>query len=467
MAGRPVEAQPQTAFYRLSKFVRRRWLTVAATSVCALGIAGASVVAVLEARAARAEALKSEQVNQFLTEMLSDRITQRVDFGKYTVEQMLEAADRRLQEQDRQKGHKPRTESAGGSLTLAELHARLAVGFLGQQEYDRAQFHLDRAIPVFRAAGDDRDLAEALTTQALSQLDQGHYQEADRSYQETLARFRRLGNAAPAEEVFEVKRQYGQLLSLLMHTRPREVSALFDDLLATGARDPSIPRVEVARAMANRSMLLLNQGKFPEAEAATLEALAMGRREDPGGAWEQDPLFALTVIYADTHKYQAGKEAARRMIEVNDRNFGPDSAIAAQARNTWAGFAAESGEPAAAAQAIRDSMPVIEKTNPSPSLNLWYAERNASNVMRAAGEYREAERYARESLAVTQAAHLAEDDTRTGNSWEALGRALYEEKKYAEAIPVLEKAELAYRHGAKAWTPKADEMRQLIDAPRK
>jgi serine/threonine protein kinase len=467
MAGRPVEARPQTVFYRLGKFVRRRWLAVAATSVCALGIASASVVAVLEARAARAEALKSEQVNQFLTEMLADRPNQRVDVGKYTVEQMLEAADRRLQKQDRQKGDKPARESAGGLLALAELHARLAGGFLGQQEYDRAQFHLDRAIPVFRAASDDRDLAEALSTLALSQLDQGHYQEADRSYQETLACFRRLGSAVPADEVFEVKRQYAQLLSLLMHTRPREVSALYDDLLATGARDQSIPRVEVAQAMANRSMQLLNQGKFPEAEAATLEALAMGRREDPGGAWEQDALFTLTVIYADMHKYQAGKEAARRMIEVDDHNYGPDSAIAAQARNTWAGFAAESSEPAAAAQAIRESMPVIEKTNPSPSLNLWYAARNASNVMRAAGEYGEAERYARESLTVANAAHLAEDDVRTGNSWEALGRALYEERKYAEAIPALEKAEAAFRHGGTVWTPRVDEIRKLIDAPRK
>jgi len=43
LEGRPVEARPQTAFYRLGKFVRRRWLAVAATSVFVAGIGAASL----------------------------------------------------------------------------------------------------------------------------------------------------------------------------------------------------------------------------------------------------------------------------------------------------------------------------------------------------------------------------------------------------------------------------------------
>ena len=468
LEGRPVEARPQTSFYRLGKFVRRRWLAVAATSVFVAGIGAASVVAVLEARAARAEALKSEQVNQFLTEMLSSNDPNRVDVGKYTVEQMLEAADLRLQKaQDRQKDGKLPKESTAGSLTLAVLHVRLASGFLAQQRYDKVQFHLDRALPVIRSSGSDLDLAETLAIQALADTDQGHYREADRSYQETLACFRRLGNAAPASEVFETKRQYAQLLSLLMNTRPQEVRALYDDLLAMGARDQSIPRVKVASVMANRSLLLLDEGKVPEAEEATLAALAMGRKEDPGGAWEFDPLFTLTVIYGETQNNQAGKAAAQRMIDVYAHNHGPARVTAAQARNIWASFAVKTGEATAAADAIRESMPVIEKAVPSPSLSLWHAARNASNVMRLAGEYQEAERYARESLMVAQAAHLAEDDARTGNSWEALGQALFQEKKYAEAIPALAKAEAAYSHAGAAWATRADEVHKLIGAPRK
>jgi tetratricopeptide (TPR) repeat protein len=109
-------------------------------------------------------------------------------------------------------------------------------------------------------------------------------------------------------------------------------------------------------------------------------------------------------------------------------------------------------------------MPVIERGIPSPSMNLWHAARNASAVMRVAGQYEEAERYARESLMVAQAAHLAEGDPRPGTSWEALGRALYQEKKYAEAIPALEKAEAVYRHAGAAWAAKAGEIHKLAGA---
>lgn len=465
LEGRPVAARPQTAFYRWSKFVRRRWLAVAATSVFVLGIAAASVVAVLEARAARAQALKSEQVNRFLVEMLSTDAVDRADVGKYTVEQMLEAADRKLQDaQDRQKGGKLQKEFAGGPLTLAVLHASLAAGYLGQQQYDKVRFHLERAIPAFRAAGDDRELAWTLGIQARSESFQGRTQEAVRSYLEALACFRRMGKAAPAADVFETKRQYAQMLSLVMHTRSQEVAAIYDDLLVAGARDQSIPRVEVAMAMANRALLLLDEGKLPEAEAATLEALAMGRKEEPGGGWEFDPLFTLTVIYTDMQKPQAGKEAAQRMIDVDAHNLGPDAVATAQAREIWATFAAKTGEASAAAAAIRESMPVIERGIPSPSMNLWHAARNASGVMRLAGQYEEAERYARESLMVAQAAHLAEGDPRPGTSWEALGRALYQEKKYAEAIPALEKAEAVYRHAGAAWAAKAGEIHKLAGA---
>jgi len=66
-----------------------------------------------------------------------------------------------------------------------------------------------------------------------------------------------------------------------------------------------------------------------------------------------------------------------------------------------------------------------------------------------------------------QAARLEEGDARTGNSWESLGLVLYQEKKYAEAIPALEKAAAIYSHGGPTWAPKVAELRQLLDAPRK
>jgi tetratricopeptide (TPR) repeat protein len=54
LEGRPVLARPQTAFYRAGKFIRRRWLPVAAAAVFVLGLSGATFVAFRQARIAQA-----------------------------------------------------------------------------------------------------------------------------------------------------------------------------------------------------------------------------------------------------------------------------------------------------------------------------------------------------------------------------------------------------------------------------
>jgi eukaryotic-like serine/threonine-protein kinase len=54
LEGRPVEARPQTAFYRAGKFIRRRWLPVAAVAVFVLGLSIATLVAFRQARIAQA-----------------------------------------------------------------------------------------------------------------------------------------------------------------------------------------------------------------------------------------------------------------------------------------------------------------------------------------------------------------------------------------------------------------------------
>src|ERR1035441_8500589 len=117
--------------------------------------------------------------------MLTSNGVDRGDLDRYTVEQMLEAADRRLEKaQDTAKRGKLPKQTAGGPVTLAILHLRLAQGYLSQQRFDKVQFHLNRSIPVFRAGGDEEDLARALAIQAWSETAQGHYQEAARGYQD-------------------------------------------------------------------------------------------------------------------------------------------------------------------------------------------------------------------------------------------------------------------------------------------
>jgi tetratricopeptide (TPR) repeat protein len=54
LEGRPVLARPQTALYRARKFVRRRWIPVAAVAVFLLGLSGATFAAFRQAHVAQA-----------------------------------------------------------------------------------------------------------------------------------------------------------------------------------------------------------------------------------------------------------------------------------------------------------------------------------------------------------------------------------------------------------------------------
>jgi hypothetical protein len=96
LAGRPVTARPQTTIYRAGKFLRRRWLPVSAAAVFVFGLAGASVIAVHQARVARAAAFKAEKVNEFLNEMLLPSVNLGFNPQKFTVAQMLDGAEARL-----------------------------------------------------------------------------------------------------------------------------------------------------------------------------------------------------------------------------------------------------------------------------------------------------------------------------------------------------------------------------------
>ena len=93
LEGHPVQARPQTALYRARKFLGRRWLPVAAAAVFVAAVSVAAVVSVYEARMARAEALKAEKVNQFLNDMLSSGTGLRFDPERFTVADMLQAAE--------------------------------------------------------------------------------------------------------------------------------------------------------------------------------------------------------------------------------------------------------------------------------------------------------------------------------------------------------------------------------------
>jgi len=450
LAGRPVAARPQTAMYRAGKFLSRRWPAVTAAAIFVFGLAGASVIAWHQAHVARAEALKAEQVNEFLDGMLSSPAEGRFDPKTFTVAQMLEAAQARLG-----KGW------TGDARVEATLRSSLGRSYFTLSRFDRARPQLEKALALFKAAGDETEVARTLLQLAMVAAAEGRAADAVEGYEQVLEHLKRLGKNAPPLLVFNTKDHLANTLALLMRRRLPEARKLLEDAIALGNRDSSIPRVSLATAMGHLADLINQEGKSQEAVAMLRNALAIGRREDPDGIWQADPLYRLAVLVSRNDRV-AATDLARQRYELFLHNLGPDNAQTAVARILWSRGRARAGETQEAATMVVEAIEIVRRQFPLPSMDRWVALSSSSFVLNLVKRFEEAESLDREMLTIVDANRLPDDDPRKAESWWELGKALHGQKKDREAAQALKRSAAIYDAAGPYWTDTARRSRKLL-----
>ncbi|HEV3201789.1 MAG TPA: protein kinase [Bryobacteraceae bacterium] len=440
LAGRPVLARPQTALYRTGKFVRRRWLAVSSAAVFALGLSTATAVAIRQTRTARAEALKSDKVSRFLSNMLSSGTR----FGTgYTVAQMLDATEPELEKSWHD-----------DPLTEATLRMNLGASYTTLHQPDRARSQTEKALALFRAHADHRGTAIALWI--LGQIaGTGDLRNREVSfYEQARESLRRLGRKDVLWD-FRVKRDLGNWLAWASHRRLDEARILLSEALTEAAGDPNVPAGEFAEAQAELGRILVDEGREQEAEASLRQALSAWRQATHGG--DSEPaLLGQMLLSSRKRDFAAAREFASRRYQL----YHGDSTWAAQSQLDWARYRADTGEIAEAMAQVRAALPVIRKYPLHESQ--WRSLLPASHVLVKAGRFEEAERYARESLQVVEGAHREEVDSVRAESLEMIGTALSGQKKYREAIPVLEHARSIYAQLGPAFAKTADSVQARL-----
>jgi serine/threonine protein kinase/Tfp pilus assembly protein PilF len=429
---RPVAARPQTAAYRVGKFLRRRWLPVSAAAVFILGLAGAAIVAVHQAQVARAEALKADKVNEFLNEMLLSSTYYSFDPQKFTVAQMLEAAEARLEKN-----------WSGAPSTEAALRYSLGSSYSSLKRFDRAKPQLEKALAMFQALRNEQGVAMTLYRLAELAAREGRANEAARGYEQALEHWIHLGKDAAPIRVFAAKVDLAATLSMMLNRRLPEARALLDEAIELGNRDSSIPKGNLANAIAHRAIMLQNEGKLKQAEAMYRQALAIGRQEDPNGFWQATTLLGLATVIAPRDPAGAA-EISRQRYELIASHRGLDSADTAVAKILWARQRGDAGELGEAATQVLEAMAIVRKYFVASSMDRWFALSSSAHVLNQAKRYPEAESLAREMLPILEANHLPGNDGRRAESLFELGKALHGEKKDREAREVLKQSAAIY-----------------------
>ena len=450
LAGLPVTAKPPSFSYRAAKFLRRRWLPAVAATVFVLGLLASTLFAVHEAKLARAEALKTEKVNQFLNDMLSSAGEYNFDPQKFTVAQMLDAAAPRLERSWK-----------GDPLIEATLRKSLGSSYLAVQKYDLAKLQLETARATFQRLGRKSDEAESLfllggAAQASSTA------ESIRYYRAALERLDSLGKEAPPLLVFRTKVTLSDILSAVMNQDLEQAEKLCTEAIALAEREPAIPRSAFANAKEARGAMLLNQGKTAEAEAAFNQAMALFRQENYDGILKGQLFYDLAILNSRRDNFVAAREFARQYYESNLKNIGPDHQATAQSKLMWARYRAETGETKEAVEQAREAMQVVRRVLPPLSQILWTPLSNASHILSLAGRFNEAEPLAREELAIVDNQHLPEADARRAGTLIDLGIALQGEKQYREAKSTFERADRIYVQLGPVWALRAQQVRKRL-----
>jgi len=118
LAGEPVLARPDSAGYRMRKFVQRHLGAVIAASLVVCAVGAGSAVALWQANVARVEAARAERVKAFIASIFTQAVPRAGVGGVVTASDLLTAATTRLN-----------TELAGDPAVSAELGIIIADSF--------------------------------------------------------------------------------------------------------------------------------------------------------------------------------------------------------------------------------------------------------------------------------------------------------------------------------------------------
>lgn len=470
LAHRPLEAQPESWSYRLSKFVvrRRARLAYATGTVLALAaLIGFFTHRLREARdGAIAEAARTERIQRFTENLFRGneanvgpaedlRVKTLLDRGREEAESLSGDPDMQadlretLGEIYRKLGNQKQAEALLSAAlehwksqgrthprkyakSLIEM-ARLRVD---EAKLDEAERVARQALEASRSIPGTVAEVRPVTVDAMVVLGsvleaKGKYKEAEKALSEALTMQPRgdlpdADTAANLRELANVHFYQGKYT--LADSLNRQVMAMHRALY--GEKHP-----EVAEDLNNLGAIQLELGNLSQAEAQYRQSLAVTEAwygpEHPKTAEDLTSL-ARTLIREDKRK--DAKTLLERALAIQEAVHGHDHPAVASALNELATTELQQEDYGAAEKHFAEALGIWRATYGEGHQFLGVGLSNLGSVYMGEKEYEKAEAMYRQALKVFVAT-VQENHTNTAIAHLKLGRALLRQKRYAEAEP--------------------------------
>lgn len=463
--GEPLDAQPDSMWYRTKKFFRRnRRLVGAATFVVSvgLGLVGFYTVRLAEARdLASSETERAQRIQKFMLNLFHGG---EDSVGPADTLRVLTLLERGAQEAALLNADPP---------VQAELF--LTLGGLFQQlgSLDRAESLLQGALRQRRniLAEDSPEVAESLIALGILRISQARLEEAEQLVREGL---RIVSEQEPADHpsVLEGKTALGRVLQ--ESGRYDEAITILEEVVQNSRRalsnDSEVPEAlmelanthyyagnyeasdslnriileadrkfygpdhpNFADGLINLGAVQFQWGDYEEAERLYRQAL--GIIEGYYGPAHPETASALTML-GRALNYQGRTDEALgylgRALDTQISLFGPIHPAVASTENDIGVIALTTGDLAGAEESFLRMMEVYDSIYSAPHWFKGIARSNLAAVYLEAERYTDAEPLFREAIEIFQEA-LSPEDMNTGIARIKLGRTLLRQGLWSEA----------------------------------
>jgi serine/threonine protein kinase/Tfp pilus assembly protein PilF len=401
----PVSAGPPSALYRVSKYIRRHKLGVAAAGVVILALLiGATGMTIGFWRAIRAEkkaveeAAAAKNVSDFLVELFKVSDPSEAKGNTITAREILDKGAAKI---DREL--EPQTSIRARLMeTIGTVYTSLGL-------YQQAETILEKALKLKKSIyGDDNlSVGDTLFNLGIIYDDQGRYEEAASLFRQSL------------------------------DIRSRKLRA----------DDP-----EVARSLNSLAIAYWNQEKYAQAEPLLERSLAI--KEKVLGLDHPDLVSTLTnlgILKHSQRKYGESEAFFKRALAISEKKLGPDHPDLGMLLNNLGALYEDQGRRAEAEPLYRRCLAIWEKALGPDHPDVAIAVHNLANLYRNLGRYAEAEPLYLRSLAIWEKA-LGPDHPYVGTSlreranlYRGQGKSADAEPLYLRSLRIFEKSPDANR----------------------
>ena len=423
--GHPIAARPDSAAYRLRRFVGRHRVASAAAVLALAAILTGTSLALWQARKAAAEARLARSAQAFLSSVFDASAPDSAAGERVTARELLDRGSQRiateLADQPRLRGDM--------QLTLGTLYAQLGQYAQAGQLLDAARTTLAEVEPgstnatratlelvaVERELGQlddaDRDVAAALAAADAPELrsralveraqlreKQGRFDDALADARAALQTDLARGTGARAEQARD--RQI-EALALARQAQFDQAATTFEHAIADARAVYGDEDTRVALMLNDYGGALAEKGRSQEAETALRSALEIRRKrlgdDHPAVAETEQVLGAMLRAQGRLDETQAALEDALR---IQRATFGDRHPLVANTLNSLGMLAFARRQPAECEKRFREAVDIYRGLGQSDTPPAATSANNLATALVQLGRYDEAEPLMRHALDV-------------------------------------------------------------------